>query len=342
MINLRYHVFSLVAVFAALAIGIVVGSTTVRSGLVDNLRGNVRRAEERIAEVEADNEELVTRSRQLDLLENDGIQLVSGVAPGVPVIWVTAPGVDDDVWAGVQRMARSAGTVTLGRVSLDADVADPETVEELALALGSTSTDADDLWSEFGSLVATRIDRALDVVEVVESTPGAPDDSVPDGRRPRRTTTTTSPPIGPEVELALASALGDLEDAGLLDLDEVVDGGVVEGAVAQVVVLDDLRSGIDSAPVLLSLVDELTGALERVVTLAEARPVRRSDDTPPSVVERVRDSGRLSDEMSTVDNLEDSPGWIATILAIRNASAGDLGHFGYRGDSDSLLPEPVP
>lgn len=342
MINLRYHVFSLIAVFAALAIGIVVGSTTVRSGLVDNLRGNVRRAEQRITEVEGENDELVARSRQLDLLGTDGTQLVAGATLGVPVLWVAGPGVDDEVWQGVERMALSAGAVTIGRVRLDRDVFDDGEIDTIATAVGSDATDPDEVRADLGALLASRIDRALDLVEVgTETAPGTGDGGQDSGRRSRRTTTTTQPLLGPDAELALTVSLGDLEDAGLVDLRDLQTGGVPEGAVVQIVVLEDLRSGIDASPVLLSLVDELSGSSDRDLVLSEARPVRRPPEGPVSVVAQVRDSGRLSDEMSTVDNLEDSPGWIATVLAVRNAVVGDLGHYGYRDGSDALLPPPV-
>lgn len=344
MINLRYHVFSLIAVFAALAIGIVVGSTTVRSGLVDNLRGNVRRAEERIAEVETRNDELTRRARQLDLLETDGVQLVSGAAPLVPVLWVTAPGLDDEVWKGVEQMARSAGVVTIGRLVLDRDVFDDDQVDLLATALDSQSRDPSRLRAELGSVLAERIDRALDIIEVgvsADQPAETPTDaSTPTTRPPRRTTTTIAQ-IGPDSDVALSVAFGDLEDKGVVDLRELGAGGVTVGSVAQVVVLDDLRSGIDAADVLLTLVDDLTRTIDRLVILSEARNTTRAEGDPDSVVAQVRDSGRLSDELSTVDNLEDAPGWMATVLALRNALVGDLGHFGYRDGSDHLLPEPV-
>ena len=51
MINLRYHIVSLVAVFLALAIGVVVGSTALKEGTVSVLRatsnGLIRQSQER-------------------------------------------------------------------------------------------------------------------------------------------------------------------------------------------------------------------------------------------------------------------------------------------------------
>ena len=38
MISFRYHLVSIVAVFLALALGVVVGTTVVKPGLVDQIR----------------------------------------------------------------------------------------------------------------------------------------------------------------------------------------------------------------------------------------------------------------------------------------------------------------
>ncbi|HZB59923.1 MAG TPA: copper transporter, partial [Actinomycetota bacterium] len=43
MISLRYHIVSLVAVFLALALGIVVGSTVLQEGTVSVLRATSER-----------------------------------------------------------------------------------------------------------------------------------------------------------------------------------------------------------------------------------------------------------------------------------------------------------
>ena len=53
MINIRYHVYSLVAVFLALAIGVAAGSTVVQRSVVDNLRSTQGRIEKNLDDLEA-------------------------------------------------------------------------------------------------------------------------------------------------------------------------------------------------------------------------------------------------------------------------------------------------
>ena len=55
MINIRYHVYSLVAVFLALAIGVAAGSTVVQRSVVDNLKSTQGRIEKNLDDLEAQN-----------------------------------------------------------------------------------------------------------------------------------------------------------------------------------------------------------------------------------------------------------------------------------------------
>jgi hypothetical protein len=66
MISIRYHVFSLIAVFLALAIGLAAGSTVVKESIVDNLRDNQDRLESELDELQAANDELELRVGRLE------------------------------------------------------------------------------------------------------------------------------------------------------------------------------------------------------------------------------------------------------------------------------------
>jgi hypothetical protein len=394
MINLRYHVFSLMAVFAALAIGIVVGSTTVKSGLVDSLRSNVERAEERIAEVERENARLTARDEQLDMLSEEGAQLLVGELVGEPVLWVSAPGVDGDVVEGLARSFDAAGAVSLGSIVIDEQVFGDEVTGTLSEVLGSTSDDLDQLRNDFGADLAERIDTAIGFIETpapVEVDPDtsspdtavpdttapdsaapdttAPDTTAPDSAAPDTTApdttgpdttapdttapdttvpdTTVPAPVAPAVDAVLQGQLGDLEDRGLIDLRDVEDSALEPGAVVRIVIVEDRRAGLSTSSVLLSMVDALgegDGDIEPVTVVVEAAASDESDAaaaTAESLVQIVRSSGRLRDEVSTVDNGEEFTGWAATVLAVRNGIVGDLGHYGYRDGSERLLPRPL-
>lgn len=66
MINLRYHIVSIAAVFLALAIGLALGSTFVDSVLVNNL-------ESRVDQLQADTEEAIDRSAEAEAARDEAM-----------------------------------------------------------------------------------------------------------------------------------------------------------------------------------------------------------------------------------------------------------------------------
>lgn len=66
MINFRYHVVSLVAVFLALAVGIVMGSTVIDRAIVDGLRNRIDTANKNTEEKRAENDQLKTSAKGLN------------------------------------------------------------------------------------------------------------------------------------------------------------------------------------------------------------------------------------------------------------------------------------
>jgi hypothetical protein len=58
MISFRFHVVSITAVFLAIAIGVVIGSTYVDDGVVTPLRNRIDTVNERADEARAENERL--------------------------------------------------------------------------------------------------------------------------------------------------------------------------------------------------------------------------------------------------------------------------------------------
>ena len=58
MISFRFHVVSITAIFLAIAIGVVVGSTYVDGAVVDRLERQIRTVEDNVAEVREENSRL--------------------------------------------------------------------------------------------------------------------------------------------------------------------------------------------------------------------------------------------------------------------------------------------
>lgn len=66
MINFRFHIISIVAIFLALGIGIVMGSTVIDRAIVDSLRTQINTAEKNSIERKEENDRLNTEAKQLN------------------------------------------------------------------------------------------------------------------------------------------------------------------------------------------------------------------------------------------------------------------------------------
>jgi hypothetical protein len=119
VIDFRYHLVSIIAVFLALAVGLAVGSTALTGKATEALTAAQHKALE-------DNNAL---HREKDLLEQEvaadqavavasSERLLAGLLTGERVVVVAAPGADGSVLSGLTTALREAGATITGQVSL--------------------------------------------------------------------------------------------------------------------------------------------------------------------------------------------------------------------------------
>ena len=118
MIDFRYHLVSIVAVFLALAIGIVIGSTSVLKGAVlSGLQKTSAAEKSRIDSLYAQNSQL---KQQLNAAESFASAsehvLLDSLLAGQRVVVVEAPGAPSSVVSGVQNALTTAGATVTGQV----------------------------------------------------------------------------------------------------------------------------------------------------------------------------------------------------------------------------------
>ena len=319
MISLRQHIFSLVAVFVALAVGIAAGSTVVRGPLLDSTRARLESAEENIAVERAENDVLASEVAQLDNWAVDGpAQLLESQLLGAAVLLVVAGDVDTDVVDGMVRSLRAAQAMFLGEIRISPAVFDPEQSGRVVAALDDAALEGVDTAepAEVGTAFGTQVGRM--VAEVA-------------------TAVTDGPPVAAD-EL-LRAAFGDYEDAGLVDLLELTRDEIDADAV-ELVVLTDRNLSADPAPVLggVIAVSDPAAAGLRVLVAEVGRLLQANDAPMPSFVEAIRGDGRLRDEVSTVDNAETMLGWLAVVLGLRAAIERVVDHYGFREGAARAIP----
>jgi hypothetical protein len=337
MINIRYHVYSLVAVFLALAIGVAAGSTVVQRSVVDNLRSTQGRIEQNLDELEAQNAALQERTAALDgregsLLDEGPSALLSGKLTGQPLVLVRAEGIPGDAVERVRSVLQVAGAEIVADVELRAAVNDPEVLATVGSELGfdADGADAEQLQTDIGQrlgdeIVAVQADQAE-----LELPSGEP--------LPDTAPTTEAPATQSAVELE--ELLHQLDDLGVLSFRGPLgdDGVATEGV--QLVALGGETIGMDPVPVLDALLSVVAAEAPPMAVAADAVLAEPSEDgdEPRVIVPTVRGDGRMRDQVTTVDHVTDFAGLSALVLGLADLELGQVGHFGVDDGADSVLP----
>ena len=119
MIDFRYHLVSIIAVFLALAIGLAVGSTALSGKAVEFLNAQERRAVATNASLSKHNQALSNQiAADQTFAQAASKRLVGNLLTGEKVVLVVAPGADNAVTDGVTASLRQAGATVTGQVDL--------------------------------------------------------------------------------------------------------------------------------------------------------------------------------------------------------------------------------
>jgi Copper transport outer membrane protein, MctB len=315
VINLRYHIVSLVAVFLALAIGVVVGSTALQEGTVSVLRatsnGLIRQSQEERAR------------NQLLQGEVDGYKqfgtavlpsLVRDKLEGQSVVLLDTDRVDDRTRKPVEDALKAARADLDGRVTFASDRLGLAAEGDRTALAGLLGTDQDDPEALRQALVGRLAERL------------------------------TGPARLPREGAAQAKdVLTGLDQANFLaDLrltDQSMRDGTVpfprSGTIFVVIGPTDNPTLLDPRLFLVPLTERLSGRSSAPVVGVEA-----AAPGAPSWVEVLRDDQSITDRVSTVDDVDRVPGQFALVEAVsRRLRNEPTGQYGFKRGATGLLPE---
>lgn len=168
MINFRYHVVSLVAVFLALGLGILMGSTVIDQGLVSRLESQTRTLAGNLDTVRNENG---TLRSQVALWEAFGettlTPLVKARLASRSIVVLAQDGTDQHIFDGITQVLRDAGAVNAGRVMFSPKWALKDTAarEQLAVVLGTQASGAGEMWTEAAGRIAGRLGQSKEITE---------------------------------------------------------------------------------------------------------------------------------------------------------------------------------
>ena len=348
MINIRYHIVSITAVFLALGIGVALGSTFLDRATVNVLDSQIRSAENRIRATNEENDRLnqqVSESRERDasLILVGSESLLADELAEVPVLVIAAPGVDNDAKQVLATILERSGADFRGTVELSDKLAfDDEVDTDLAIDLGLSDPDAPAL----RTAATTTITGAL----LAAGTPLDDDGLAPDEDAPATTTTTVvdgaepgcctaQPPDGEE-----PGPITVLRDRGYLEVDPgpgyADDDPILETTGYRYVYLGAPDLSEEENDILLRLLPATGPALPAtVVTASQAAPAA-DEEVVATVVARVRAVDELRVRYNTVDDTQTFAGLAATVFTLRDMGAVDPGQYGQAEGATSVLPPP--
>ncbi|TML00671.1 MAG: copper transporter [Actinobacteria bacterium] len=304
MISFRFHLVSIVAVFLALALGILVGTTVVKQGIIEDLKNRTDAAVKR-----ADDARKQVVDLKADLSAAQAFEglvlpaLVDGQLAGTRVVLITEQDADVSALEGTRRILTDAGATVVAEmvVTNRMGLTDDRSQADLASVLG--------------------VPNPNDPVQLDRDAAQALSARLADGP-------SSSPP----------DLLDSLHSGGFLVIRGGAGGNKDIGGAGQVIVLlagsshpPTVDPGLFLAPLAGALVEA-----ERPVAAAE------SDSTVASFVPLLRSDDSLDGHMVTVDNVDEVPGRVALVLGLRDliASPGSGGDYGRKAGASALIPKP--
>ena len=336
MINIRYHVYSLVAVFLALAIGVAAGSTVVQRSVVDNLKSTQGRIEKNLDDLSAQNVALQERTAALEeragsLADEGPGAFLTDELLDVPVMLIRSPGLSGGALDRVRAALKVAGAQTVSDVELKTAIADPDALASAATDLGlPAGATPEEVQTAIGEQLATLI-AAVHAERPPVVTPGPP-------------TVDAGPPTTDALPSTAVRELADflqrLDDAGLASVRGSLGDAGVNTHQLEVVALGGLTPEVDATVILQPLLRALAADGRPMALAADAaldQPLADGEEAY-GVVAAIRGDGRIRDHVSTVDHVGDFVGVSALVLGLAGVVDGQVGHFGVDEGADSLLP----
>jgi RNA-binding protein YhbY len=160
VISFRYHIITIVAIFLAVGLGLLVGNTVVQPSLVRDLERRTNDLRDSLADRWAEVGDLNARVGQLERAGDVLRQLDSGGLTGVPVVIVTHQGVDAGLLAETRAALDEAQADTVAVLTMTDRMAvvDDATRQRLATILGEASdADAATLQRRAAEILAERL-----------------------------------------------------------------------------------------------------------------------------------------------------------------------------------------
>ena len=314
MVDFRYHLVSIIAVFLALAVGIVVGTAALNGPIQNELNDNIGRLTSDKRSLEGDVRELQGQvAASDDFATGVAPMLVRGALAEQRVLLVTTPQTPGDLADRLRPMLKDAGAVVTGQLEVSPALGEPaqrQLLEDLVAQVIPADVKlprGEPLERAAATLAAALTTRAgRDAVDAGEAQ-------------------------------AVVSAF---EEADLVTFtaEPGTDGAVTPATT--VVLLAPPAPGTKPTTVeqqrleaLITLADAFDDRSAGAVVAGPAQSVREG-----GLVRALRASSGATRSVSSVDNADRGIGQVAVVLALAEQAAKGAGQYGAGPGASAPLP----
>jgi hypothetical protein len=319
VIDFRYHVVSIVAVFLALALGLFIGATSLRG----TVRGDITTRTESVVHSNAKlRSQIGDLNNQIKNATSVDTALlpyaVQGRLAGESVVVISAPGIDSDIRNNVLKALPLAGATVAADVRLQDHLLDPQQDQFLGSLADQVAIAGRPLPNASGGV------RALALLADV---------------------LVTSPRQRAVPRTAAARVLSAFSAGSLLSISgDSTEPGTVAVLIAPPGPAPSTPSpspAPDTSTLLATFARDLDANSTGVVV---AGP--QTSDQQGGLVDQIRSDKTLRSLVSTVDDADLPSGIIATVLALGEQTGeqtgGQAGSYGIGPGRDSPVPPPSP
>lgn len=315
MIDFRYHLVSIVSVFLALAVGIVLGAGPLKEDIGATLTSQVTQLRSEKTALRADLGTAEQGSQARDTYAADVLPLViRDQLANRTVALVVLPGADSELVKKTTATLRGAGGTVGPTITLTGDWADPQLRDQRnqeAVQLAPL-VDVPVVATNPDQLAATVLTRAI------LTAPARP---------------TQRPVTDATKVLKGFSDAGVIKVSGSVSPDQGASSAVVVGGPQQSDNAQDTRTRVTSYLRLTEALDA-GGSGAVLVNKASATP-----DQPDQLISALRVDASASVAVSSVDDGGLAMGQGALVLALAQQYAGGSGHYGLAKDAKAVAPD---
>jgi hypothetical protein len=307
VINFRYHVVSITAVFLALAIGLVLGTAALNGPAADHLKNQVSSLNNRNSQLRERAGQLQNQvDSQADFVQEAAPMLLAGRLTGRTVLVVSTDTTDLKYREAVVQMLQKSGATLTGKIQLKEPFTNP--ARDAALQDLGTRLVPAGITSMPNNGVGVETASALLAVTLVSGV----SETVPASSR--------------TAILAGFTSLGVVK----------VEGNITKPAEAVVVIAGPAATDQDADQrnrALLTVLQQFDRVAKYMVLAA---PQAAGSGNP---VASIRRDDSLAKHISTVDNVSSPEGQVVTSLALAEQFRGKTGHYGSGDGSTARVPD---